>query len=602
MVTPTWDVFKGRWARKSLLIAGFCLLVAALLLVFGGKEESGVHAPVSSMTELEKRLRSEVRITRLTIDPNTDEVEVREEGRAPYRVAVPMLGSEEGQARIVKLANKRGVEVASVPRKAPRENPLVVVMRVLPTLLILTILLWLAKQYTGGFGSGRRIEPSRSATSFGEVAGVGEAVEELREVREFLADPQRFTRLGARVPKGVLLHGPPGSGKTLLSKAVASEAGVPFFACSGSEFVEMFAGLGARRVRQLFEEAKKQAPSIIFIDELDAVGGQRAKGGPGDGAQREADQTLIQILNEMDGFEVSEHPVIVIGATNRIESLDSALIRPGRFDRHIAVDPPDKRGRLEILEVHAKGKPFAADVELDRLASQTAGMTGAELALILNEAALRAARRHGEEITAADIDEAFFRVVAGAERQHQTLSADERRRIAYHEAGHAIIREALPGAQEVHKISIIPRGRSGGQTVTVSAEDVFLYSQSELRNHICGLLGGRAAEQIVFDEVSSGAADDLQKATSLAERLVAELGMGEAMGLVVVREDHEVSPHTRERIEDECRTLLDDEYSRALQLLRDRRDQLEAVAQALLEEETLDRERFLELIGAGERQ
>lgn len=580
-------------SKKSLLIAGFLLLGVVLFLLFVNRA-SDADAPVTSLTQLEKRL-AEAKIEKLTVDPNSEEVEVEEKGYAPYRVAVPMVGDKEGMGRLLSEARKRGIEVMSEPRKGG-ESPLALILRIVPTLLIGAFAILILAQYTG-FGFRRRVEPARSRTSFSEVAGVGEAVEELREVREFLADPKRYARLGARVPKGVLLYGPPGSGKTLLSKAVASEAGVPFFACSGSEFVEMFAGLGARRVRQLFQEAKKHAPSIVFIDELDAVGGQRAKGGPGDSAQREADQTLIQILNEMDGFEVSEHPVIVIGATNRIESLDPALIRPGRFDRHIAVDPPDRRGRLEILEVHAKDKPLADDVDLGRVASQTAGMTGAELALILNEAALRAARRHNEKITAADIDEAFFRVVAGAERQHRTLSAEERRVIAYHEAGHAIIREALPGAQEVHKISIIPRGRSGGQTVTVSAEDVFLYSQSELRNHICGLLGGRAAEQLIFGEVSSGAADDLQKASALAERIVAELGMGEAMGLVVVRDDHEPSPSTRERIENECRTLLDDEYSRALQLLGDRRDELEAVAQALLEEETIDRERFLELVG-----
>jgi len=569
------------------------VLCAVAFLLFANRE-GGADAPITSLTELENRL-SEADIEKLTVDPNTEEVEVEEEGRDPYRIAVPMVGDEEGMGRLLREAREHDIEVTSLPRERG-ESTLAMVLRIVPTLLIGAIVILVLMQYTG-FGSGRRVEPSRSATSFDEVAGVGEAVEELREVREFLSDPKRFTRLGARVPKGVLLYGPPGSGKTLLSKAVASEAGVPFYACSGSEFVEMFAGLGARRVRQLFEEAKKHAPSIIFIDELDAVGGHRSRSGGGDGGQREADQTLIQILNEMDGFEVAEHPVIVIGATNRIDSLDKALIRPGRFDRHIGVDPPDRHGRLEILEVHAKGKPLGDDVSLERLASQTAGMTGAELALILNEAALRAARRHAERISAQDVDEAFFRVVAGAERQHRTLSAEERRKIAYHEAGHAIIREALPGAQEVHKISIIPRGRSGGQTVTVSAEDVFLYSESELRNHICGLLGGRAAEKLVFEEVSSGAADDLQKATAMAEQIVAELGMGEALGLVVVRPEHEPSTSTRERIEEECRRLLDDEYARAQQLLIDHREQLEAVARALLDEETIDRERFLELIG-----
>jgi cell division protease FtsH len=361
----------------------------------------------------------------------------------------------------------------------------------------------------------------------------------------------------------------------------------------------MYAGLGARRNRQLFQTAKKTAPCIIFIDELDSVGGKRSGGG-GDGAVREGDQTLNQLLTEIDGFTVSEHPVILLAATNRFETLDSALLRPGRFDRHIAIDPPDRHGRLDILKVHGASKRLHESVDLEAMSVHSSGMSGADLAQWLNEAALMAARHNHESVTEEDIDAAFFRIVAGVEKKHGAMSEDERKTVAYHEAGHAIIGERLQSTERVHKISIIRRGRSGGQTISVSEEDVFLHSDPQLRNMLAMLLGGRAAEQLVFGHATTGAADDLKRATILAIRMFTQQGMGKALGLrVAIDKEIPIGPEQQAAVDSEVQAVLDSEYERAYKLLEAERVSLDLIAQTLLVEETIDRERFLTLLDGG---
>jgi cell division protease FtsH len=581
---------RGPWKWLLLLV----LILLGLSIWRLSQHHSQPHPPIQSYSQLETRLASG-KISSLRWNPDTYTVTVHERDRPAYTIGVPAVNSNQGLTRILNIAQAHHVNVSSTP--VASDNPSLVndLLRLSPTLLVLLLLLWLARSY--GPLARQRITPALSEVTFDDVAGAGEAVEELIDVRSFLADPRRYERIGARVPKGVLLYGPPGTGKTLLAKAVAHEAGIPFYSATGSEFVELFAGLGARRVRELFEQAKKNAPSIIFIDELDAVGSKRSGGG-GDGGTREADQTLIQILKEMDGFDVSDNPVIIIGATNRLDTLDPALTRPGRFDRHISIDPPDRAGRRAIIAIHAIGKPFDASVDLDTLAQQTSGMAGADLALLLNESALLAARHNAETISARDLDDAYFRIVAGAKRHNRALSTSERRTVAYHEAGHALVAELLHGPDKVHKISVIPRGQSGGQTLFVSDEDVFLFSQQALRDRIAGLLAGRASEQLTFGRITSGAADDLERATRWALKMITELGMGETLGFRVATDtETRVSEHLREQIDREVQELLLAEYQRAEALLAKDHLLLNRVATALLDEETLDRQRFLDLLG-----
>jgi cell division protease FtsH len=543
-------------------------------------------------SELQEKVAND-EIKSLEILPLTQSIEVTEKkDDKQYIVGFPTTEGKQGLGALIESAEENDVQVSSKPINNSR-TVLAYLTNIFPILLLVGVLIFFA--YSQGLlGNKVNVEPITSNVRFKDVAGCGEAVEELQEVRQFLADPHRFESLGATVPKGILLYGPPGTGKTLLAKAVANEADIPFFACAGSDFVEMYVGVGAKRVRSIFKKAKKMAPSIIFIDELDAVGGKRSTGG--DGGTREADNTLIQILNEMDGFSVSENPVIVMAASNRAESLDKALVRPGRFDRHIAVDPPDRYGREEILKVHSRNKPLAEDVDLQRIAIQTSGMTGADLSLLLNEGALLAARRGGDSINRMDIDNAFMRIVAGAEKQHRSLSEAERQRIAYHEAGHAIVREFLKGSDVVHKISIIPRGKSGGQTIYVSEEDVFLHSQDELKDKIASLLAGRAAEEIIFNEISSGAADDLQRASALANQMYSSLGMGKTLGLRVKTDELHLSDIEQRELDSEIKDLLQNEYQRAKELITEQESALKSISQALLEEEVMDRERFLELL------
>jgi cell division protease FtsH len=450
--------------------------------------------------------------------------------------------------------------------------------------------------------------------TFTDVAGVDEAKDELKEVVAFLKDPAGYGRLGGRMPKGVLLVGPPGTGKTLLAKAVAGESGVPFFSISGSEFVEMFVGVGAARVRDLFEQARQKAPAIIFIDELDALG--RARGiGPFSGGHDEKEQTLNQLLVELDGFD-SSSGVVLLAATNRPEILDPALLRAGRFDRQVLVDRPDKTGRVQILDVHLRKARLAADVDPEQIAALTPGFTGADLANLVNEAALVATRRRAEAVTMTDFNEAVERIVAGLEKRNRLLNPREREVVAYHEMGHALVALALPGSDVVHKVSIIPRGIGAlGYTIQRPTEDRFLMSREELENKMAVLLGGRAAEWVVFQNLTTGAADDLRRVTDLARSMVTRYGMSTVLGPIAYEqekgsmlgsmqpsfgypEQRDYSQVTATTIDDEVRSIVQAAFDRTVALLKERREVLEVAARRLLEKETLNEHELLELVGA----
>lgn len=453
-----------------------------------------------------------------------------------------------------------------------------------------------------GKSRARMFTGDQPTVTFEDVAGVEEAKEELKEVVEFLREPQKFIALGARIPKGVLLVGPPGTGKTLLAKAVSGEAGVPFFSISGSEFVEMFVGVGASRVRDLFDQAKRHSPCIVFVDEIDAVGRQRGAGLGGSHDERE--QTLNQMLVEMDGFDTDTN-VIIMAATNRPDILDPALLRPGRFDRRVVLDRPDVRGREAILKVHIKGKPLAPDVDTALLARATPGFVGADLENLVNEGAILAARRNKRIIGQSEFEEAIERVIAGPERKSRLISEEEKRIVAYHEAGHAVVMNTLPEADPVQKVSIIARGMAAGYTMALPQEDRTLMPRKKLVSEMIGLLGGRAAEAIVFDDITSGAANDIERVTQLARNMVTRLGMSEGMGPMVygqkeeliflgreISEQRDYSEAVAEQIDQEVRTLVNDAYEKAHQILLDYRDRLDAVAQRLLEVETINRDEF----------
>ena len=486
-----------------------------------------------------------------------------------------------------------------------------------PMLLIFGFFIFIMRQAGGGgqnramqFGRSRARkmdEADRPTITFDDVAGSEEAKQELQEVVEFLREPQKFAALGARIPKGVLMVGSPGTGKTLLAKAVAGEAGAPFFSISGSEFVEMFVGVGASRVRDLFEQAKKNSPCIIFIDEIDAVGRHRGAGMGGGNDERE--QTLNQILVEMDGFD-SDTTVIVIAATNRPDILDPALLRPGRFDRKVVVDRPDRRGREAILKVHAKGKPLNADVDLDTIARQTPGMVGADLENLLNEAAILAARRNKRTIEMEDIVESIERVMAGPARKSRILSEEERRIVAFHEAGHAVVMAMLPNSDAVGKISLVSRGQALGYVMPLPGEDRTLQSRAEFEDQLAGLLGGRVAEEITFEEVTTGAANDLERVTKLAKAMVTRYGMSEKLGPMQLTqgetnpflgmdlgERRHYSEEIARSIDQEVRRIVENAYSRAKAILTTHQDKLRLVAETLLEKEVMEKHEFEELLG-----
>ena len=528
-----------------------------------------------------------------------------------------VLGNDSTLKLLTETATQQGVKM-----KTLAESNMVLWANILPMLLLMGMMgFFLYNMFQSGAGGGgmrgamnfgksrsKDISKQKVKVRFSDVAGAEEEKQELVEVVEFLKDPKRFTKLGARIPAGVLLEGPPGTGKTLLAKAVAGEAGVPFFTMSGSEFVEMFVGVGASRVRDLFENAKKNAPAIIFIDEIDAVGRQRGAGLGGGHDERE--QTLNQLLVEMDGFEGNEG-VIVIAATNRSDVLDPALLRPGRFDRQILVGNPDVKGREQILQVHARNKKLETEVDLKVVAQQTPGFSGAELENLLNEAALVAARFDHKAITQADIAEAHDRVIAGPAKKDRVISEQQRRTVAYHEAGHTIIGMVLSDARVVHKVTIVPRGRAGGYAVMLPREDAYIVTRKELYDQMVGLLGGRAAEEIVFNTQSTGASNDFQQATKIARSMVTEYGMSDRLGPVQYEGNHTVfvgrdygqkpaySDQVAYEIDNEVRQLLNQAHEEAHRIIHEHREQLNLIAEKLLEVETLEAAKFVSLFKTG---
>lgn len=518
-----------------------------------------------------------------------------------------------------KLVEKLEAKKVDIKAELPPQPPwwMSILSSILPMLIIVG--LWFMLMNQGGAGGGkvmnfgksraRRYDEEKLKITFKDVAGAEEAKQELEEVVEFLKHPQKYNDLGAKIPKGVLLYGPPGTGKTLLAKAVAGEAGVPFFSISGSDFVEMFVGVGASRVRDLFDQAKKSAPCIVFIDEIDAVGRQRGAGLGGGHDERE--QTLNQLLVEMDGFSANEG-IIMIAATNRPDILDPALLRPGRFDRQIVVDRPDIKGRTEILKVHVKGKPIGSDVNLDVIAQRTPGFTGADLSNLVNEAALLTARKDKKAINMPEMEEAAERVIMGPERKSRVISDKEKRLTAYHEGGHTIVGMLLEHTDPVHKVTIIPRGRAGGYTLSLPKEDKYYATRSEMLDELKVLLGGRVAEALVLKEISSGASNDLQRATQLARQMICEYGMSENIGPVTfghrqdqvflgrdIARDKDYSEEVAAEIDKEVRSFMEDAYAATEKLLSDNIDKLHVIAKALMEKETLEEEEINQLVKYG---
>ncbi|MFM7886595.1 MAG: ATP-dependent zinc metalloprotease FtsH [Pseudanabaena sp.] len=510
---------------------------------------------------------------------------------------------------------KNSVEFAAAPVK--KDNFFGTLLSwVIPPLIFVGIFQLFSRNGGGGAPGGLQIGKSKAKvyvegestkTLFADVAGVDEAKQELQEIVQFLKTPEKYTKIGAKIPKGVLLVGPPGTGKTLLAKAVAGEAGVPFFSISGSEFVELFVGVGSSRVRDLFEQAKKQSPCIIFIDELDAIGKARSSGGMY-GGNDEREQTLNQLLTEMDGFGVDGTTVIVLAATNRPETLDQALLRPGRFDRQVLVDRPDKIGRLEILKIHAAKVTLDSSIDLETIATRTSGFAGADLANLVNEAALLAARAGRETVLLEDFAEAVERVVAGLEKKSRVLNENEKRIVAYHEVGHALVGALNPGSGKVEKISIVPRGMAAlGYTLQLPTEDRFLMSKEEIEAQIATLLGGRSAEEIIFGSITTGASNDLQRATELADKMVTSYGMSEVLGPLAYQKQQNqflggmemarnVSPATSEAIDREIKSIVENAHDKALAILNANRDLLESISEKLLETEVIEGEFLTNLL------
>ena len=539
-----------------------------------------------------------------------------EEGQPPLLATTPIFDME-----LPQRLEQHGVEFAAAPPKKPGIFS-TILSWVVPPLIFILLLQFFARRAMGGAGGAQGalsftkskakvyVPDEQSRVTFEDVAGVDEAKAELTEIVDFLKKPERYAAIGARIPKGVLLVGPPGTGKTLLSKAVAGEADVPFFIISGSEFVELFVGAGAARVRDLFEEAKKKAPCIIFIDELDAIGKSRSGSMGVVGGNDEREQTLNQLLTEMDGFSAKDKPVIVLAATNQPETLDAALLRPGRFDRQVLVDRPDLSGRKTILEIYAKKVKLADGVDLDKIAAATSGFAGADLANLVNEAALLAARVNRTSVEQGDLNEAIERVVAGLEKKSRVMQPDEKKVVAYHEVGHAIVGHLMPGGSKVAKISIVPRGMSAlGYTLQLPTEDRFLNSREDLQGQIATLLGGRSAEEVVFGRITTGAANDLQRATDIAEQMVGTYGMSETLGPLAYDKQggnrflnqgnnprRVVSDSTAQAIDKEVRALVDRGHDQALTILNGNRDLLEDIAQRILEKEVIEGDELKELL------
>ncbi len=592
-------------------------LVYVLILVAAGALILGVF-PTNERLE-------EIPLSQLVADINDGKVEavtVKNEGlEVTYKDESAVTSRKEDDIELTDTLVRMGVDPAALDQvdiQVETPNPLgewvAILGSFLPFIFLAVIFFFLMRQAQGsnnqamsfGKSRARMFTGQKPTVTFDDVAGVDEAKQELVEVVEFLKEPQKFIALGARIPKGVVLVGPPGTGKTLLAKAVSGEAGVPFFSISGSEFVEMFVGVGAARVRDLFDQAKRNSPCIIFVDEIDAVGRHRGAGLGGSHDERE--QTLNQILVEMDGFGTDTN-IIVVAATNRPDILDPALLRPGRFDRRVVLDRPDIEGRKGILEVHVRGKPLAREVDLAVLARQTPGFVGADIENMVNEAAILAARGNKKSIGMEELEEAVVRVVAGPERRSRIISDDEKKILAYHEAGHALVQNKLPNCDPVHKVSIVARGMNLGYTMALPEKDRYLYTQDKFEDEIAGMLAGRVAEELVYSDKWTGAQDDLEKATKMARRMVTAYGMSEKLGPLTfgdrdelvflgreISEQRNYSEEIAEEIDSEIRRILEDAYNRARDVLTAYRQKLDDIAQRLIEIETIDREEFEMLV------
>ena len=592
-----------RVPRSSLFYFALVLVLGVVFWITWQGIESQNNSGNWTYSQLETKA-SEGGVKSLEIK-GTDGVATDQSG-GKHTVHLP----DTTEATAADLTKNYHVDVSYAPANSSAYWLQVLVPNLILLLLIGGFMYYILRQTQSGnnqamsFGRSRArmIAGDKPAVTFSDVAGVEEAKQELTEIVEFLKYPEKFVALGARIPKGVLLVGPPGTGKTLLSKAVAGEAGVPFFSISGSEFVEMFVGVGASRVRDLFDQAKKNSPCIVFVDEIDAVGRQRGAGLGGGHDERE--QTLNQLLVEMDGFDTNTH-VIVIAATNRPDVLDPALLRPGRFDRHVTLDRPDIKGRRAILDVHARNKPLDSTVDLDVLARQTPGFSGADLANLINEAAILAARANKKVIGMDELEEAIARVIAGPEKKSRRISEHEKSIIAYHEVGHALVMKSLPNCDPVHKISIVSRGMALGWTMSLPEEDRYLISKSQLIDQIAGTMGGRAAESIVFGDITSGASDDIQRVTNMARKMVTQWGMSDKLGTVAMGvkeemvflgrdlgEQRNYSEEIAALIDEEVRGLVSDGYETAKRILTERRGHLELIAEQLKTVETIDAAEF----------
>jgi len=600
---------NGFWKRNGLV---WLLIIVAVGALYYSASQSAEKPVEKSLTEVASLVQGG-RVTKIVVAG--DQLQVQLDNREGF------VSQKESGVDLTQALTKLGVtpaQLSKVELKISTPNDMGAWLTILgafvPLLLIGGLFLIILRQAQGagnqalsfGKSKARVFTGDKPTVTFSDVAGAEESKAELQEVVEFLKEPQKFAALGARIPKGVLLVGPPGTGKTLMAKAISGEAGVPFFSISGSEFVEMFVGVGASRVRDLFEQAKRNSPCIIFMDEIDAVGRQRGAGLGGSHDERE--QTLNQILVEMDGFDTDTN-VILIAATNRPDILDPALLRPGRFDRQVVMDRPDVKGREAILKVHVKGKPLEAHINLETIAKGTPGFVGADIENLVNEAAILAARRGKKSIGMAEFEEAVERVVAGPERRSRLISDQEKEIIAYHEAGHALVMQLLPNADPVHKISIISRGMALGFTMPLPEEDRLLYERSKFRDDLAGLMGGRVAEEEVFGDVTTGASNDLERVTALARKMVTQFGMSDALGPQTFGEKEELvflgreigeqrnySEEVAEAIDREVRRLVEEAYGRAREIIRSYRAKLDEVARRLIERETLDAAEFQAMI------
>jgi cell division protease FtsH len=593
-------------SRPRRIVIYIVLLAVALGVNYWGAhrviQETRIRVPYSPFFLQEVRSGNVSSITSINAEIQGDFVRATKPAGTSTTAThfVTQIPAFADTNQLSRLLEQHGVVVNAKPLDSGSPLWETLLLGFGPTIVLLLLLFWIFRRMSGSRTAGslgraraRRYEPGRETVTFADVAGIDEAKQELTEIVDFLRDPEKYRRLGGRIPRGVLLSGPPGTGKTLLARAVAGEAGAPFFSMSASEFVEAIVGVGASRVRDLFRQAKQESPAIVFIDELDAVGRARSSAGGGFGGSDEREQTLNQILTEMDGFDSSTN-VIVIGATNRIDVLDQALLRPGRFDRRVAVLAPDREGRRLILEVHARDVPLAPEVELERIAATTPGMVGADLANLVNEAALLAARLGQAEVTPADFAQSLEKIILGAERKIMLTPAD-RRRTAYHEAGHALVGMLTHGADPVRKISIVPRGQALGVTLSSPDVDRFNYSRAELEARVKSALGGRAAEEVVFGDQTTGAEGDIAQVTALVRQMVGRWGMNDTIGMVAVLPrdganpwGEMTSPRTLELVDEEVRRTVDNAYDEVLALLAAERPRLDALAEALLERETLD--------------